>query len=116
MGGETEYYSKSVLIDMRQSSVFRKSINFTIPKNIVEESEKIEVGTVGNLLGTSMIHLDNLIRLHQNNFHSSSKKYYKTNFQTDHWLRRAKSSAFYAKLGDFTVSKKYPATNTHHRK
>lgn len=48
---------------MRQSSVFKKSINFTIPKNIVEESEKIEVGTVGNLLGTSMIHLDNLIRL-----------------------------------------------------
>lgn len=60
---------------MRQSSVFKKSINFTIPKNIVEESEKIEVGTVGNLLGTSMIHLDNLIRLHQKNCYQRTKKY-----------------------------------------
>ncbi|XP_030765290.1 CD109 antigen [Sitophilus oryzae] len=63
LGGETEYYSKSVLIDMRQTSMFKKSINFTIPKNVIENSEKIEVSTVGNLLGTAMIHLDNLIRL-----------------------------------------------------
>ncbi|XP_076256034.1 thioester-containing protein 3 isoform X1 [Rhynchophorus ferrugineus] len=63
LGGETEYYSKSVLIDMRQTSNFKRSINFTIPKNAIEESEKVEVSTVGNLLGAAMIHLENLIRL-----------------------------------------------------
>ncbi|XP_060518644.1 CD109 antigen-like isoform X2 [Cylas formicarius] len=63
VGGETEYYSKSVLIDMRQSNPYKKSINFTVPKNAIEGSEKIEVSAVGDLLGSSMIHLENLIRL-----------------------------------------------------
>ncbi|CAG9766032.1 unnamed protein product [Ceutorhynchus assimilis] len=63
LGGETEYYTKSVLIDMRQSTNFKKTLNFTIPKNAIEGSTKIEVSTVGNLLGVSMIHLENLIRL-----------------------------------------------------
>lgn len=40
-----------------------KSINFTLPKNAVSDSEKIEVSAVGNFLGPAMIHLDNLIRL-----------------------------------------------------
>ncbi|KAL1497123.1 hypothetical protein ABEB36_008133 [Hypothenemus hampei] len=63
LAGETEYYSKSVLIDMRQSNLFKRSLNFTIPKNIIENSEKIEVSTIGNLLGASIANLENLIRL-----------------------------------------------------
>ncbi|XP_066246674.1 thioester-containing protein 1 allele R1-like [Euwallacea similis] len=63
LGGETEYYSKSVLIDMRQANVLKKTLNFTIPNNIVKDSEKIEVSTVGNLLGAAMVHLEDLIRL-----------------------------------------------------
>ncbi|XP_019757340.2 CD109 antigen [Dendroctonus ponderosae] len=66
LGGETEYYTKTVLIDMRQANVIKKSLNFTIPKNAIEGSEKIEVSTVGNLLGASMLHLDHLIRLPAN--------------------------------------------------
>ncbi|XP_050306884.1 CD109 antigen [Anthonomus grandis grandis] len=63
IGGETEYYSKSLLIDMRQTSKFKGSLNFTIPKNALEGSEKVEVFTVGNLLGPTMVHLEELIRL-----------------------------------------------------
>ncbi|CAH1108875.1 unnamed protein product [Psylliodes chrysocephalus] len=62
-GGELEYYTKSVLIDVRNNPNFKKSINFTIPKNAVTGSEKIEVSAVGSFLGAAMIHLDNVIRL-----------------------------------------------------
>ncbi|XP_057670871.1 thioester-containing protein 1 allele R1-like [Diorhabda carinulata] len=62
-GGETEYYTKSVLIDLRNNRNVKKSINFSIPKNVVEGSELIEVSTVGTFLGPAMIHLDDVIRL-----------------------------------------------------
>lgn len=61
--GETEYYTKSVIIDLRNVNTLEKSINFTLPKNAVTNSEKIEVSAVGSFLGPAMIHLDNLIRL-----------------------------------------------------
>ncbi|XP_072395001.1 thioester-containing protein 1 allele R1-like [Diabrotica undecimpunctata] len=62
-GGETEFYTKSVLIDVRNNPNFKKSINFIIPKNAVEGSEKVEVSAVGTFLAPAMIHLDNVIRL-----------------------------------------------------
>ncbi|XP_023015119.2 thioester-containing protein 1 allele R1 isoform X1 [Leptinotarsa decemlineata] len=61
--GETEYYTKTILVDLRTNPNFRSSINFTIPENAVTNSEKIEVSTVGSFLGPAMIHLENLIRL-----------------------------------------------------
>ncbi|EFA04694.1 CD109 antigen-like Protein [Tribolium castaneum] len=61
--GETEYYTKTVLIDLRNNPNYKKSINFTIPQNMVTGSEKIEVSAVGDLLGPTMVHLENLIRL-----------------------------------------------------
>ncbi|KAJ8921010.1 hypothetical protein NQ315_015806 [Exocentrus adspersus] len=62
-GGETEYYTKSVLLDLREARNVKHSINFTIPKNVVADSEKIEVSTTGSFLAPAMIHLENLIRL-----------------------------------------------------
>ncbi|KAG5896879.1 hypothetical protein JTB14_033520 [Gonioctena quinquepunctata] len=61
--GESEYYTKAVLVDMRNTQNFRGSINFTIPENAVPNSEKIEVSAVGSFLGPAMIHLEDLIRL-----------------------------------------------------
>ncbi|CAG9825408.1 unnamed protein product [Phaedon cochleariae] len=62
-GGETEYYTKSVLIDLRTEQNFKKSINFTIPPNAIPDSEKIDASVVGSFLGPAMIHLENLMRL-----------------------------------------------------
>ncbi|RZC42764.1 CD109 antigen [Asbolus verrucosus] len=64
--GETEYYTKTVLIDLRNNENFKKTINFTLPENIVTGSERIEVSTVGDLLGPTMVNLENLIRLPTN--------------------------------------------------
>ncbi|XP_044750502.1 CD109 antigen-like isoform X2 [Coccinella septempunctata] len=61
-GGETEYYSKSELVDLRRERYMKKQINFTLPKNIIPDSEKIEVAVVGNILGPILRNLDNVIR------------------------------------------------------
>lgn len=51
------------MIDLRKSQNYKNSINFTLPKNLVEGSERIEVSAVGDLLGPTMVNLDNLIHL-----------------------------------------------------
>ncbi|KAJ8960843.1 hypothetical protein NQ318_020139 [Aromia moschata] len=61
--GETEYYTKSMLMDLRDRRDLKTSLNFTVPKNAVPGSEKIEVCAVGNFLGPAMIHLEDVIRL-----------------------------------------------------
>lgn len=61
--GETEYYSKSILIDLRRKPTFSGNITIDIPRNIVEDSEKIEISTVSDLLGPLLININNLIRL-----------------------------------------------------
>ncbi|KAI4464831.1 macroglobulin / complement [Holotrichia oblita] len=61
--GETEYYSKSILIDLRRKPSFSGNITIDIPRNKVEDSEKIEISTVSDLLGPLLINIDNLIRL-----------------------------------------------------
>ncbi|KAJ8965945.1 hypothetical protein NQ317_008000, partial [Molorchus minor] len=62
-GGETEYYTKSILVDLRATRNLESSINFTIPKNAIPDSTKIEVSAVGSFLAPAMVHLENLIRL-----------------------------------------------------
>lgn len=61
--GEAQYYTKTLLIDLRKTNSFKGNVSFELPKNIVRDSEKIEVSVVGDLLGPTMINLDNLIRL-----------------------------------------------------
>ncbi|XP_045472124.1 CD109 antigen [Harmonia axyridis] len=61
-GGETEYYSKSELLDLRSQKYVKKQMNFTIPKNTVPESEKIEVAAIGNIFGPTLRNLDSVIR------------------------------------------------------
>lgn len=61
--GETQYYSKTVLIDLRRNDFYRGNISLQIPKNVVPNSEKIEVTAVGDILGPTMVNLEHLIRL-----------------------------------------------------
>lgn len=61
--GEPQYYTKTLLIDLRKVDSFKGNVSIDIPKNVVKDSEKIEVSVVGDLLGPTIINLENLIRL-----------------------------------------------------
>lgn len=61
--GETQYYSKSLLIDLRKTSSYTGNISFELPTNLVTGSENIEVSVIGDLIWPAIINLDNLIRL-----------------------------------------------------
>lgn len=61
--GETEYYTKSLLIDLRQKNKFDGNLTIEFPKNYVADSERIDVSVVGDLFGSTIINLSNLIRL-----------------------------------------------------
>lgn len=61
--GETQFYTKTLLIDLRKTNSFKGNVSIEIPKNVVKDSEKIEVSVVGDPLGPTLINLENLIRL-----------------------------------------------------
>lgn len=61
--GETLYFTKTVLLDLRKKSTMNTNITFDLPKNVIEGSEAIEISVVGDLLGSTIINLENLIRL-----------------------------------------------------
>lgn len=48
---------------MRQSGDFKKNITIDIPKNVVEGSEDIKVSAVADLLGPTLVNLEQMIRL-----------------------------------------------------
>lgn len=51
------------MIDLRRKPTFNGNITIELPKNIVEDSDKIEISTVSDLLGPLLINMDQLIRL-----------------------------------------------------
>ncbi|XP_017784771.1 PREDICTED: CD109 antigen-like [Nicrophorus vespilloides] len=61
--GETLYFTKTILIDLTKSNVFKGNVTFEIPKNVVPDSENVQVSVVGDLLGATVVNLDQLIRL-----------------------------------------------------
>nr|XP_022900872.1 CD109 antigen-like [Onthophagus taurus] len=61
--GETEFYTKSILIDLRGKQSFKGNLTINLPENVVEGSTNIEISTVSDLLGPLIINLGNLIRL-----------------------------------------------------
>lgn len=61
--GEPQFYTKTVLVDLRKTDSYKGNVSIEIPKNIVKDSEKIEVSVVGDLLGPAMVNLEDLIRL-----------------------------------------------------
>lgn len=61
--GVSEYSNQAVFVDLRQSRTFETNFTLDIPKNIVDDSVRIEAGAVGDLLGGSVKNLDKLIRL-----------------------------------------------------
>ncbi|XP_015369821.1 PREDICTED: CD109 antigen-like isoform X2 [Diuraphis noxia] len=61
--GETIYKNKAIFVDLRKESSFEKNITLEIPNNIVPDSEFIEIGAVGDILGPSTMNLASLIQM-----------------------------------------------------
>uniref|UniRef100_A0A2H8TEP0 TEP1-F n=1 Tax=Melanaphis sacchari TaxID=742174 RepID=A0A2H8TEP0_9HEMI len=61
--GETVYKNKAIFVDLRKETSFEKNITLDIPSNIVPDSEFIEIGAVGDILGPSTTNLASLIQM-----------------------------------------------------
>lgn len=63
--GATQYFNKAVLIDLRavSSKPLSTEVAIDIPSNIVEESSRITVSAIGDLLGPSVNNLDQLLQM-----------------------------------------------------
>ncbi|CAB3366518.1 Hypothetical predicted protein [Cloeon dipterum] len=61
--GDTQYVNDAIFVDLRDTENFETNLTLKFPKNFVEGSEKLEVSSVGDLLGPSIPNLANLIRM-----------------------------------------------------
>ncbi|KAL5278584.1 CD109 family protein [Megaselia abdita] len=61
--GITEYVNRSFLINLTDQPYFKETIKIAIPENAVPDSEKVELSVVGDILGTTIQNLDNLVRI-----------------------------------------------------
>ncbi|XP_065223295.1 CD109 antigen-like isoform X2 [Planococcus citri] len=61
--GETIYKTKSMFIDLRTNTLFEKQLTLDIPKNIISSSEYIEVSVIGDVIGSSVLNVGNLLRM-----------------------------------------------------
>ncbi|KAF5295443.1 hypothetical protein FQA39_LY13104 [Lamprigera yunnana] len=61
--GETQFYTQSVLVDLRKKSSYKGNITLDLPKNYVSGSENIEISAIGDLIWPAVNNLNNLIRL-----------------------------------------------------
>ena len=59
--GVTHFMNEAVLVDLRNSSEFKTSIEIKVPTNTVEDSTRIEAAVSGDLLGPSIENLDKLM-------------------------------------------------------
>lgn len=61
--GETQYHSKTLLINLKDTRQLKSVLNFSIPKNVIPNTEKVEVSIMGDLLSPAISHLNQLIHL-----------------------------------------------------
>lgn len=62
--GITQYVNKPTIIDLRKSKTFRTKIPIELPADdVVPDSLKIDVNCFGNIFGSTVQNLNNLIRL-----------------------------------------------------
>ncbi|XP_012136997.1 thioester-containing protein 1 allele R1 isoform X2 [Megachile rotundata] len=61
--GETQYINKATFLDLRSTTSTSTNLMVDIPKNVVSDSEHVEISAVGDILGPSILNLANLIKL-----------------------------------------------------
>lgn len=59
--GVTQFMNEAVLIDLQETTEYKKTIDIVIPENAVQDSTRIEAAVVGDILGPSIENLDNLM-------------------------------------------------------
>lgn len=52
-----------MLLDLRDGRPIKTNITIDVPKNIVSDSDYVEISAVGDLLGPSIPNLENLIQM-----------------------------------------------------
>ncbi|CAG2164131.1 unnamed protein product, partial [Oppiella nova] len=62
--GQTQYFNKAVLIDLKDSpNVIKKNISVVIPNNAVPGSERVTISGIGDIMGPTVNNLDDLLRM-----------------------------------------------------
>ncbi|XP_017476765.1 PREDICTED: alpha-2-macroglobulin-like protein 1 [Rhagoletis zephyria] len=61
--GVTEYVNRAFLVNLRDAPEFRQSFDLLLPADIVTDSQHIEIGVIGDLLGPLLNNLDRLLRM-----------------------------------------------------
>lgn len=61
--GIPQYFTKAVLIDLRDKSNYDGNLTIEIPKNAIPDSSRIEVAALGDILAGAVQNLDSLIRM-----------------------------------------------------
>uniref|UniRef100_A0A646QE55 TEP1-F n=1 Tax=Hemiscolopendra marginata TaxID=943146 RepID=A0A646QE55_9MYRI len=61
--GMPVYVNKAVVADLRKQSQFEEKVNIEFPKNIVKDSERIEISAISDIMGTTVNNLDKLLRM-----------------------------------------------------
>lgn len=61
--GVTLHFTKTIFIDLTKSNTYKGNVSIEIPKNVVPNSEDIQVSVVGDFIGPILMNLDELIRL-----------------------------------------------------
>ncbi|XP_052071276.1 CD109 antigen-like [Mytilus californianus] len=61
--GIKQNYNVPLLIDLRQGGRFRETIPLSFPPNLVEDSEFIKIQVIGDLLGSTLAGLEDLLQI-----------------------------------------------------
>ncbi|XP_050081678.1 CD109 antigen-like isoform X3 [Anopheles aquasalis] len=61
--GLPQYVNKAMFVDLRATTEVKKEFEVEIPRNAVPDSTRIEVGVIGDVLGSTIQNLDSLIRM-----------------------------------------------------
>jgi CD109 antigen len=60
--GIKKFMNKAVLVDLRKTTPFLTQLTCDIPANLVIGSEEVQVSAIGDILGPTLLNLDDLIR------------------------------------------------------
>ncbi|KAH8266701.1 hypothetical protein KR018_011420 [Drosophila ironensis] len=61
--GITKYQNRAFFINLKDTGEFKTNFELEVPEDIVPDSERVEFGLVGDLLGPVVKNLENLLRL-----------------------------------------------------
>ncbi|XP_037817547.1 murinoglobulin-1 [Lucilia sericata] len=61
--GVTQYANRAYLVNLKKEPEVKTSFELELPEDLVPDSEHVEVGVMGDILGPVLNNLDNLVRL-----------------------------------------------------